>query len=44
MPDVMVMDVFQANLMRVLAGQQLQEAENECEGYELDSDAEIEEL
>ena len=43
-PDVMVMDVFQANLMRVLAGQQLQEAEDESEHYELDSDAETEEL
>lgn len=43
-PDVMVMDVFQAGLMRVLAGQQLQEVENESEDYELDSDGEIEEL
>ncbi len=43
-PDVMVMDVFQAGLMRVLAGQQLQEVENVSEDYELDSDGEIEEL
>ena len=42
-PDVMVMDVFQANLMRVLAGQQLREVENESDDYELDSDAETEE-
>eukprot|EP00891_Asterochloris_glomerata_P002329 jgi/Astpho2/2329/Aster-08193 len=43
-PDVMVMDVFQAGLMRVLAGQQLQEVENESEDYELDPDGKIEEL
>ena len=43
-PDVMVMDVFQAGLMRVLAGQQLQEVESESEDYELDPDGKIEEL